>query len=85
MSTNTKLITSEELELHNQSHSQPWLVIDGKVYTIEEYQYEHPGGDEILLEFAGRDATVDFKKTGHSKDAIRKLKTIFVGDYITSK
>ena len=40
---------------------------------------QHPGGDEIMLEYAGRDATLAFRSVGHSKAAERALKPYLVG------
>lgn len=40
---------------------------------------EHPGGDEVLLEQAGRDATESFKDVGHSRDAVEMTKEYLIG------
>jgi len=45
----------EEIREH-RSESSPWLVINGKVYDVTEFQKRHPGGDMILLG-AGRHST----------------------------
>ncbi len=34
------------------------------------YLAEHPGGDDILLKYAGKDATKRFKSVGHTDYAI---------------
>ena len=41
---------------------------------------QHPGGDDIILEHAGFDATSVFKDVGHSKDAHQMLAEYFIGE-----
>ncbi|XP_075017810.1 cytochrome b5 type B isoform X1 [Calonectris borealis] len=41
---------------------------------------EHPGGEEVLLEQAGRDATESFEDVGHSIDAREMLKQYYIGE-----
>lgn len=36
---------------------------------MTKFLEEHPGGDDVLLEVAGRDATKEFKDVGHSSAA----------------
>ena len=43
-----------------RQHTSPgdlWLVIDNKVYDVSQWMDEHPGGDFVLLQEAGKDAT----------------------------
>nr|XP_013810328.1 PREDICTED: cytochrome b5 type B-like [Apteryx mantelli mantelli] len=40
----------------------------------------HPGGEEVLLEQAGRDATESFEDVGHSTDAREMLKQYYIGE-----
>jgi cytochrome b5 len=42
--------------------------------------FQHPGGDDILLEYAGRDATLAFRGSGHSEDAIKLLEKFEIGE-----
>uniref|UniRef100_A0A8C9EGT1 Cytochrome b5 type B n=1 Tax=Pavo cristatus TaxID=9049 RepID=A0A8C9EGT1_PAVCR len=42
--------------------------------------FQHPGGEEVLLEQAGRDATESFEDVGHSTDAREMLKQYYVGE-----
>lgn len=41
---------------------------------------QHPGGDEVLISEAGRDATDAFEDVGHSDDARALLKDMLKGD-----
>jgi len=57
-----------------------WMVIEGKVYDVTKFMDDHPGGDDVLLQSAGRDATEDFDDVGHSKSAKEQLKDFYVGE-----
>jgi cytochrome b involved in lipid metabolism len=39
-------------------------------YDVTTYLAEHPGGDDILVEHGGRDATERFRKANHSDYAV---------------
>ena len=52
-----KVITWQEVEKHKTRDSR-WLVIEGNVYDVTEWQGKHPGGARILGHFGGQDATV---------------------------
>ncbi|KAL9643623.1 hypothetical protein ABK040_010235 [Willaertia magna] len=80
MSQQPRIITKQELKEHDENHKDPWLLIHGKVYTVKDYQFEHPGGSDILLEHAGGDASESFDNVGHSKDARNKLIPLLVGE-----
>ncbi|XP_076372794.1 cytochrome b5-like [Tachypleus tridentatus] len=56
-----------------------WLVICDKVYDVTDFLKEHPGGDDIILEYAGRDGTLSFHGTGHSSDTIREMERYCIG------
>ncbi|XP_049903636.1 cytochrome b5 isoform X1 [Epinephelus moara] len=74
-----KCYTLEEIRLHNMS-SDTWLIIHDKVYDITGFLEEHPGGEEVLLEQAGADATESFEDVGHSTDAREMLQQYFIGE-----
>ncbi|XP_029354190.1 cytochrome b5 type B isoform X2 [Echeneis naucrates] len=74
-----KYYTLEEISLHNMS-SDTWLVIHDKVYDITSFLEEHPGGEEVLLEQAGGDATESFEDVGHSTDAREMLQQYYIGE-----
>lgn len=56
------------------------MVIDSKVYDATPFLLEHPGGDDILLESSGRDATREFEDVGHSSDAREQLAELHIGE-----
>jgi len=62
-----------------------WIVIDGKVYDVTSYLQDHPGGEEVLLDVAGGDATEPFHDIGHSKDAKQILAKYEKGLYADYK
>ncbi|XP_036391267.1 cytochrome b5 [Megalops cyprinoides] len=77
--SNVKYYTLEEIKHHNMS-KDTWLIIHDKVYDITSFLEEHPGGEEVLLEQAGADATESFEDVGHSTDAREMLQQYFVGE-----
>ncbi|KFV08058.1 Cytochrome b5 type B, partial [Pterocles gutturalis] len=44
------------------------------------FLFQHPGGEEVVLEQAGRDATESFEDVGHSTDAREMLKQYYIGE-----
>uniref|UniRef100_A0A8C6Z2L8 Cytochrome b5 type B n=1 Tax=Nothoprocta perdicaria TaxID=30464 RepID=A0A8C6Z2L8_NOTPE len=74
-----RVYTREEVARRN-SGREAWLVIHGRVYDVTRFLAEHPGGEEVLLEQAGRDATESFEDVGHSVDAREMLKDYYIGE-----
>ncbi len=44
------------------------------------FWFQHPGGEEILIEHAGDDATEAFEDVGHSSDAREMMKDYLIGE-----
>nr|XP_003705369.1 PREDICTED: cytochrome b5-like [Megachile rotundata] len=57
-----------------------WIVLHDMVYDVTDYINKHPGGPELVEEYAGQDATRGFDDFGHSSDAKRLLKTFLIGE-----
>uniref|UniRef100_A0A2K5M4Z3 Cytochrome b5 n=2 Tax=Cercopithecinae TaxID=9528 RepID=A0A2K5M4Z3_CERAT len=74
-----KYYTLEEIQKHNHSKST-WLILHHKVYDLTKFLEEHPGGEEVLREQAGGDATENFEDVGHSTDAREMSKTYIIGE-----
>ncbi|PYI22243.1 hypothetical protein BO99DRAFT_378301 [Aspergillus violaceofuscus CBS 115571] len=52
-------LTREDIEKHS-SRQSCWVAIHGSVYDVTDFIDEHPGGPQVILRCAGRDATADF-------------------------
>ncbi|KAJ8918482.1 hypothetical protein NQ315_008179 [Exocentrus adspersus] len=76
---NDRTITLEEVSWHDHA-KDCWIVVYDRVYDVTEFLEEHPGGSDILLEYAGREASVAFRGSGHSAQALRALDRFFIGE-----
>ncbi|WVZ95780.1 hypothetical protein U9M48_041503 [Paspalum notatum var. saurae] len=75
----TKVYTLEEVAKHN-SKDDCWIILDGKVYNVTKFLEEHPGGDDVLLSSAGKDATDNFEGVPHSTLARTMTDDYLLGD-----
>lgn len=64
-----RLISVEEITKHS-SADDLWLVVDDTVYNVTAFAPEHPGGINILLQYAGGDATKAYSAV-HSASLIK--------------
>ena len=69
-----------EIKKHN-TEDDCWIIIKNKVYDVTPYLQKqiHPGGDEVLLKYGGKDATPNFTDI-HSDDAWKILNEYYIGD-----
>lgn len=74
-----KQYTLDEVSYHD-TYGDCWIVLYDRVYDITDFLQLHPGGYDVLLENAGRDATIAFIGTGHSKAAIASLQIYEIGE-----
>ncbi|KAF2755728.1 cytochrome b5 [Pseudovirgaria hyperparasitica] len=56
-----------------------FIVVHDKVYNASGFVDEHPGGEEVLLDVGGQDATEAFEDVGHSDEAREILDGMLVG------
>lgn len=64
-SLGTITLDAAEVAKHS-TKSSCWMIIDSKVYDISGYFGNHPGGDIIMVNFCGKDATTAFRLSPHS-------------------
>ncbi|KAI9795250.1 MAG: hypothetical protein M1833_007272 [Piccolia ochrophora] len=64
----------------HSSKKDLFVVIHDKVYNASSFVDEHPGGEEVLLDVGGQDATEAFEDVGHSDEAREILEGMLIGD-----
>ncbi|XP_030342615.1 cytochrome b5 isoform X2 [Strigops habroptila] len=69
----------EEVQKHNTSQ-KTWIILHHRIYDVTKFLDEHPGGEEVLREQAGGDATENFEDVGHSTDARALSETFIIGE-----
>jgi len=74
----SKELTYAEISSHS-SKKDLYLVIHDKVYDTTSFVDEHPGGEEVLLDVGGQDATEAFEDVGHSDEAREILDGLLIG------
>lgn len=52
----SKQFTRQEVATHS-THKDAWIIIDAVVYDITKFASLHPGGELLLLDYAGKDVT----------------------------
>lgn len=70
--------TTKEVAAHNTA-TDTWMIIHGEVYDVTDYLRDHPGGAEVLVDVAGKDASEEFDNAGHSEDASEIMASYRVG------
>ena len=78
--TRLKLYTLEDVEEHRTA-KDCWVVRNGNVYDVSGFLEDHPGGEDYILEWAGKDVT-EIMKTGdneHSDSAYEMLSEYLIG------
>ena len=57
-----------------------WIVIHDKVYDVTKWLDDHPGGEDVLMENSGTDASEPWEDIGHSSEAREKMKKYQIGE-----
>lgn len=70
--------------MHNQEEDL-WTVVSGKVYDLTKFFRTHPGGPDIIVEYAGKDATERFEQAQHTKTDIAQLESYLIGEYVAPR
>ncbi|EZF24726.1 hypothetical protein H112_02832 [Trichophyton rubrum D6] len=61
-------LTGAEVARHSSAASC-WVVLHGQAYDVTDFLPEHPGGQQIILKYAGKDATAEFEPV-HPPDTL---------------
>jgi len=78
-----KIVSQAEVAKHNVQ-GDLWMVVDGDVYDVSKFARLHPGGPQILEQYAGLDVTSEFYEL-HRKDVLAKYAKLKVGRLDTAK
>lgn len=78
MSEELTIYSIDEVAKHKTADDL-WMVYNGLVYDCTKFLDEHPGGEEVVLDCGGMDATEEFDDIGHSDDAHDILKGLLIG------
>ncbi|KIY45038.1 oxidoreductase [Fistulina hepatica ATCC 64428] len=87
MSKRIRVYTEEDVAEHNNLASC-WVIRDGKIYDVTAFLADHPGGDDMILNHAGRsvgDVMRDKLEHEHSDAAYDILRQYMVGKLGTSE
>ena len=72
-----KTFTRQEVSKNNSEDSL-WTIIDHKVYDLTEFLDAHPGGNVVLQQVAGQDATQAFYNL-HRHEVLQKYPDLCIG------
>ncbi|EFI26769.1 oxidoreductase [Coprinopsis cinerea okayama7 len=81
MSKRIKIYASEDVATHASAQSC-WITRAGKVYDVTGFLQDHPGGDELILQYAGKDVDEvmkDVNEHEHSDAAYDMLEEYVIG------
>jgi alkylation response protein AidB-like acyl-CoA dehydrogenase len=73
----TETFSREEVAKHNNAEDL-WCIIDHRVYDLTDFVDAHPGGNVVLNQVAGTDATAAFYNL-HRQEVIQKYKSLCIG------
>lgn len=65
-----KQLKGEDVAKHNK-REDCWVIIHGMAYDVTDFMPEHPGGPNIILKYAGKDATETYEPI-HPPDTLDK-------------
>lgn len=81
---NERQFTRSEVAKNDDKDTMLFILHD-KVLNVHSFLNEHPGGEEVLLDHRGIDASEDFDDVGHSNDAMELMKKYVVGVLVESE
>lgn len=76
-----QLFSTADVAKHNKA-TDCWVIHKGKVYNVTEFVEDHPGGDDLILRYAGKDMLDimdDPSEHAHSDSAYELLEEYLIG------
>jgi cytochrome b involved in lipid metabolism len=62
----------------NNTEDSLWCIVDHKVYDLTDFLEAHPGGNVVLQQVAGQDATTAFYNL-HRHEVLQKYSSLCIG------
>ncbi len=59
------VVRPSDLVLHNCVEQGHWILVNGRILDVSEFRLLHPGGEQIIDNYAGIDATKAYTTVGH--------------------
>ncbi|OAL38637.1 hypothetical protein AYO20_01843 [Fonsecaea nubica] len=56
-----------------------YMIYGDQVFDVTRFVEEHPGGEEVIMDCAGKDGTEAFDEVGHSNEAHDQLRELLIG------
>ncbi|KAF7584557.1 putative ceramide very long chain fatty acid hydroxylase [Clavispora lusitaniae] len=87
MSKTLPLLSQADLAKHNTAQDCWVTLYNRKVYNVTKFLDEHPGGDDLILEYAGKDITEimgDAETHEHSESAYEMLEDDMLVGYLAT-
>lgn len=78
---------AEVAERNFKAGKDCWLIYKKAVYDVTDYvkSDEHPGGPDLVTDYAGKDCTKAFHDAGHSAEALKDFKKFKIGTLATDE
>jgi alkylation response protein AidB-like acyl-CoA dehydrogenase/predicted heme/steroid binding protein len=70
--------TLDQVKTHNKK-GDAWLVIDSIVYDVSRFAAMHPGGESIVLMYAGKDCTKEFDQFHRQEVLVKYTPSLAIG------
>ncbi|KAJ3303524.1 hypothetical protein HDV03_003703 [Kappamyces sp. JEL0829] len=80
----SKEFTRQEVAAHNKE-GDAWIIIDNAVFDISKFAPMHPGGELLILEHAGKDATEVFYAYHRQEVIAGKYARLRIGSLVNEK
>lgn len=76
---------AEVAERNFKAGKDCWLIYKKAVYDVTHYVDDHPGGPDLVTDWAGKDCTKAFHDAGHSNEAVKDFKKYKIGMLATGE
>ena len=83
-----QLVQVKTHAITEECNEDVWIVIGNdknggpKVYDVTNYLDDHPGGREVMIDLAGKNADELFEDIGHSHEARKIMQKYMIGELL---